>query len=150
MCRIVGYLSDEPEWIDSAFVRQYQAHNLGRVGGDTFLTEVLPLPKLDVNAWPYEALWATKREYEDSTRPARVEMLRDLWTDYQSEYMVCYGKTNWDHYRSIFPHRTFVEHIPGESQISVEQGSTIILMLHFSPWGFTNAALRRMLEALPD
>ena len=70
ICYVMGRLKGASDWDDyCTFAKRYQVERLGRRSGETFLTEVLPLPKPTVNAWPYGSLWPTKRAYEEEVRP---------------------------------------------------------------------------------
>jgi hypothetical protein len=68
MSKIVLNLSGEPDWSDPSKSRDYQFTKLGRENGETLLTEVLPLPALNSNSWPYMSVFATRAEYESKTR----------------------------------------------------------------------------------
>jgi hypothetical protein len=146
--RIVGGLSGEPEWMSSSFVRDYQARKLGRRSGDTFLTEVLPLPKRSVGDWPYESLWKQKKDYEAAVRPERMTMLSGLHQRYGPQFTFCYGKSNWAYYRQIFPAVEFKPLVDGHLELGQVGDSNIVLMQHFSAWGFTNKAIALIVESL--
>lgn len=107
MCKIVLRLGGVADWSDTNEIRTYQAQRLGRLDGETFLTEVLPLPARGTAHWPSGSPIHSRGEYETVVRPRRIAMLRDLYAQHQPRYVFCYGKANWDHHRGIFPDVTF-------------------------------------------
>ena len=139
MCRIVGRLTGVCNWRDTEYVRDYQEKYLGRRDGNTFLTEVLPLPKRSTGSWPYDALWPTKDEYERSVLGDRIDMLRELRRHHTPRYTFCYGKGFWDHHKHIFKERRFRPLIENDAEISVENASVVVLTRFFEPTyqGFT-------------
>jgi len=134
MCRIVGRLRGNAQWSDKEVVREYQFHHLGRRGDESFLTEILPLPKPNTGAWPYEYLYPTRQAYEDAVRPDRIEGLRELFADHKPKYVFCYGKTNWKHYKSVFRDAEFAPILDGAAEIATLGNSTVVLTNFFSPW----------------
>ena len=132
MCKVVGRLSGRP-WRDTDFVRCYQSTRLGRKDDETFLTEMLPLPKKDMWDWPFGFLYPTRQDYEDAVRPDRIEALRELFTGHEPEYVFCYGKTNWKHYISVFREAEFTPILDGAAQIATVSKSTIVLTAFFTP-----------------
>lgn len=86
-------------------VREYQATKLGRVGGDTLLGELMPLPKSKLKAWPYEVFCgdvpylATKDAYGEAITPRRIELWQELIAEHHPETVVLYGRnqrTSWE------------------------------------------------------
>ena len=69
MSKLVMALSGTPEWEETSKAREYQAQKLGRDDGETFLTELMPLPCPNINDWPYPMLFATKADYIAEVRP---------------------------------------------------------------------------------
>ena len=132
MCRVVGRLSGKP-WRDTGFVRCYQSTHLGRKGGETFLTEILPLPKPNMGVWPYERLYPTRQAYEDAVLPKRVEALRELFDTHRPKYVFCYGKGFWPHHKKLFSEAEFTPILDGAAQIAMVGRSTIVLTAFFDP-----------------
>lgn len=83
MSRLALCLGDEPRWQDREVVRAYQRERLGRIGGETFLTEVLPLPSPSTGVWPYEALFPTREAYATAVLPERLRQLRELFVEHR-------------------------------------------------------------------
>ena len=132
MCRVIGRLSGKP-WRDTDFVREYQSTRLGRRDGETFLTELLPLPKKNIGDWPFGFLYPTRQDYEDAVRPDRIEGLRELFADHKPKYVFCYGKANWKHYKSVFRDAEFTPILDGAAQIATVGKSTIALTAFLDP-----------------
>lgn len=151
MCKIVGRISGAPDWNENSFVRKYQSEQLGRREGETFLTEVLPLPKRRAHEWPYESLWPTREQYEEEIRPERLQMLRSLYEQWKPALTFCYGIANWrnnPYYQQIFAGRRFSSLVQGESLISVNLDSTVVMMRHFGDWHFTTDRFETLLDTL--
>ena len=133
MCRIVGRLRGQADWAETETVRCYQSQHLGRLGGETFLTEVLPLPKKSTADWPYATLYATKEKYEAAVLPKRTSMLRRMFDDHKPAYVFCYGKGFWAQHKKIFEGATFEPILEGEAEMATFDGSTITLTRFFDP-----------------
>jgi hypothetical protein len=89
MCRIVARVNGDTQWRDVGRVKDYLAAHLGGLDGDTFLTEVLPLPKRSVNNWPYENLWPARDNYVEDVLGGRIELLRNLHQKSSPTYTFC-------------------------------------------------------------
>ena len=76
MSKLTTALQGTPGWQKTSSAREYQATRLGRADGDTFLTELMPLPCPSVGAWPYPSIFPTRDEYNAAVRPGRVSWLR--------------------------------------------------------------------------
>lgn len=139
MCRIVGHLAGDKQWHEVSHVREYQALRLGRLDGETFLTEVLPLPKPGRSSWPFGELWDTEDAYVEAVLGDRLEMLSQLHSESKPRYTFCYGKGFWDHHKAIFWDREFRPLIEDDAEISVAGKSVIVLTRFFDPsyQGFT-------------
>ncbi len=136
MCHILGKLSGEPAWSDTShggFVRTYQSTRLGRCNGETFLTEVLPLPKKNTKDWPYESLFLTRQAYEAAVLPLRLNELRDLFDKHCPKYVFCYGKGFWPHHKELFSDAEFAPILDGAAQIATLGPTTITLTKFFDP-----------------
>ncbi len=139
MCRIVRNISGDRDWCDVEAVRDYQERDLGRFTGETFLTEILPLPKPDINAWPYGAHWPSNDVYWKAIIPERVSYLRELYSQNKLKYTFCYGKEFWPHHKSIFRDLRFETLISDDVEYSVSGDSVVVLTRFFDPsyQGFT-------------
>ncbi len=79
MSKLVLRLSGSSAWEDLEAVRRYQAERLGRLDGDTFLTELLPLPARNLDDWPYTAYFYSRADYVSRVLPERLGTLRALF-----------------------------------------------------------------------
>jgi hypothetical protein len=96
MCYIMLRLEDQEPTRENT--RTYQAEKLGRFGGNTLLTELMPIPKPKVKRWDYEELipqFASREEYYRVVKPRRIRNLRALLTEHRPKVVVCYGKAFW-------------------------------------------------------
>ena len=152
MCRIVARVAGDPEWRSIVRVKKYLEQHLGRLDGETFLTEVLPLPKRSVNNWPYEHLWATKDDYVEAVIEGRIELLRKLHQESSPTYTFCYGKDYWPHHKQIFPDLKFETLIDGDVEIGVRDGSVVVLTRFFDPsyQGFTIDFIDTLISAVEE
>ncbi len=98
MSRIALRLSGSVSWNAREDATSYQMQRLGRREGETFLTELLPLPARDTASWPYDAIYPTRAAYRAAVLPQRVEILGNLIEAHTPETVFCYGKTNWPAY----------------------------------------------------
>ena len=136
MCQIIGKLSGKAGWCNTGhdgFVRAYQSQRLGRRDGETFLTEILPLPKKNISDWPYSSLFATRQAYERAVLRRRIASLRALFGKHKPEYVFCYGKGFWPHHKQIFPEAAFTPILGGEAHIATLGRTTITLTKFFDP-----------------
>jgi len=139
MSKLVLRLTGSADWNDVGAV-QYQADRLGRLDGDTFLTEVLPLPARNVHDWPspYVARFSTRDDYEKEVLPARLSRLRRLFEKHRPECVFCYGKSYWKHYREVFAAAIFEPAASGRIEIARFAGSTIVLTPFLVPYRMSN------------
>lgn len=96
-------------------LQDYQANHLGRVGDQTMLTELLPLPAPDTKTWPYARLlpqFPSRKVYKHMVRPPRLRLLSGLIKKYEPAMVVCYGKGAWKHFKAIFPEMEWQDEEP--------------------------------------
>jgi hypothetical protein len=143
MSKIVLRLRGEEKWSETDQLRRYQAERLGRRGGETFLTELLPLPARSAQDWPYSVLWLTRAEYEREVRPKRIQVLRELHERHTPRYVFCYGKANWEHYQKIFP-GDFEPVADGQAMLAQCRSSTVVLAPFFIYYAMTTELIDRI------
>jgi hypothetical protein len=88
MSKLVLRLEHDSVWADPSRTLEYQAERLGWEGGDTFLMELLPLPALNLQHWPYETLFPNRAAYVAAVLPQRRQRLRALFADHTPTYVV--------------------------------------------------------------
>lgn len=140
MSKLVMALNGEPDWQETARARDYQANKLGRADGDTFLTELMPLPARSIGVWPYDTIYPSRKEYDADVRPKRIEWLRFEVSEFQPNWIICYGKSNWPHYEEIFRGVQFSPEL-NEKIKAGQNGHSTILLLPFFSYYFVSAAL---------
>ena len=131
MSQIVLNLSGQASWFDRKIRRAYQTQKLGRHGGETFLAELLPIPKRHVANWPHWMPFASREEYEKQLLPRRIKMLRETFRRSSPAYVFCYGKGYWHHYKGIFPEAAFTPSLKGTVEITRLGRTTIVLTPFF-------------------
>jgi hypothetical protein len=91
-----GLVDPSPDWRDRELALVYIRERLGAADGETFLAEILPLPKRSAASWPsiYAPWFATREEYEKTVRPTRIEMLRSAIREHAPRFIWAYGKQN--------------------------------------------------------
>ena len=81
---------------DTEAVRSYQQFKLGRIGDETCLLELMPLPSPDAGKWYYRA-WTfmselrTRRRYMERYAPIRARRLRQLIEEHRPPVVVFYS-----------------------------------------------------------
>ena len=148
MIKMILRLSGDSEWSDRERIRRYQADQFGRVDGQGFLTEILPLPALSTGHWPYAWLYADRDAYSQAILPGRLAMLRDLVDTHQPQYVVCYGKTYWRYHKQLFPGTDFGPVADGKAEIGTSGTTTVALMPFFSPYWINNDLLDAVATAM--
>ena len=91
-------------------IRNYQAEQLGRFGGNTLLYELMPLPKPSIGDWDYEKLipqFSSRTDYYEKVKPMRKELLSNLYLEYSPKAVIAYGKNFWQDYQELFPNVNF-------------------------------------------
>jgi hypothetical protein len=128
--------------------RRYRALRLGRHDGDTLLSELLPYPHPKASDWLYARFgrYETRESYTSAMLPQRKRLLLGVLSDAPRDLVVCYGKTDWEHFESLFPEASWRHDAP--FRIGLLDSTRIVLTEHFSGRGFnTNDQLRRLAEA---
>lgn len=114
-------------------IRTYQAEKLGRFGGNTLLTELMPIPKPKVKRWDYVELmhqFASREEYYRTVKPRRIHYLQALIKEHRPKVAVSYGKAFWSDYRQLFEGSVF--ELEGLFQTAVLDDTLAILTGHFA------------------
>ena len=130
MSMLVLAMQGTSGWRDTTEAQEYQATKLGRDDGDTFLTELMPLPCRNIKDWPYEMLFPTKADYIARIRPGRIQWLRSEISTFQPRLVICYGKGNWRYYEDIFSDVEFKTELDAKIRVGV-RGPSLILLLNF-------------------
>ena len=145
--KLVMAMQGVADWQETFSGREYQAHRLGRSDGETFLTELMPLPCKDINDWPYETLFSTKAEYIAMIRPQRIRWLREEISTAKPRFVICYGKGNWLQHKEIFKDVEFMPELQGKIRVG-ERGQSTILLLPFLSYRLVTAELINQIAEL--
>lgn len=114
-------------------IRTYQAEKLGRYGGNTLLTELMPIPKPKVRRWDYDELipqFDSREDYYQTVKPRRIEYLRGLVEKHRPKVVIGYGKGFWSDYRQLFAGHDFSDE--DGFQTAVADETLVILTAHFT------------------
>lgn len=130
MSMVMLAMNDAPGWREFPKAQEYQETKLGRYDGETFLTDLMPLPCKNLKDWPYPDLFPTKAEYIEKIRPTRVRLLNERLSEVEPRIVFCYGKGNWRFYEEIFSGVNFKFALDARIKIG-ERGASKILLLNF-------------------
>ncbi|MEO8458535.1 MAG: hypothetical protein ABI559_12080 [Chloroflexota bacterium] len=149
MMRIVLRLESDPNWKDPERIRRYQRDHLGKLTGDIFLTELLPLPKESDLAWPAFWPFANWDHYAEKVMPIRIRILTDLLEANNPQYVFCYGKGYWPHFKKLFPGMDFSRSPDNRFEIGHTEITTVVLTPFFS-WraGMTTSRVDSLVASL--
>lgn len=113
-------------------IRNYQADYLGRYQGNTFLCELMPIPKPKMSDWDYDRLlpqFKSSQDYYEKIKPRRIKYLRDLIKVHKPKIVICYGKKYWQDYKELFPFLSFIT--IGQFLIANNENQLVLLTDHF-------------------
>ena len=91
-------------------IRNYQSQHLGRFGDETFLLELMPIPKPNVSAWGYEGFLPQFDDIDDYYKkilPQRIKIIKKLVDQFSPKVVIGYGKSYWNNYQRLFKGRKF-------------------------------------------
>ena len=131
MCHIMLSLAGVP--YDVSTLRTYQANHLGSFGGDTLVTELMPVAKSNIRDWPYGKLipmFRDRNHYYEEVLPARLLRFTDLVSTYQPRLIVAYGRSYWKHYELIVGPIEFQD--SGRFRYGKNGQTAIVLTDHFT------------------
>jgi hypothetical protein len=114
-------------------IRDYQAEKLGRFGGTTLLTELMPIPKPKLSGWEYEEFipqFSSREEYYRLVKPRRVRYLRRLIDQYKPRVVIGYGKGFWAEYKALFEGFRFLTN--DQFEVAFDGTTLVILTGHFT------------------
>ncbi len=116
MLRLEGMTVEKIKANKSQLIREYQNNYLGTKDekGKTLLTELYPIPCQDFNTWgtkgkTYHKIipqYKSKKEYLKTVLPRRKKIFDELIKseEFSATIIICYGKTNWNHFKEFFKH----------------------------------------------
>jgi hypothetical protein len=121
----------------------YMQERLGRPGGETFMTELFPLPtkEHDEKLWPFNAPYISRKSYEVAVREPRENLIHNLWARHSPAYVFCYGKGDWEAFERLYPgtYATFPFYNQDDPtklthavKVARVAGSLAVLTYHFS------------------
>ncbi|MDP6226720.1 MAG: hypothetical protein QF714_03305 [Dehalococcoidia bacterium] len=146
MSKLVMAMQGTCGWQETSSAREYQANMRGRADGDTFLTELMPLPSPSTAVWPYESIFPTRDEYYAAVRPGRIERLRSEFLAFHPCFVICYGKGNWNHYEKIFCDVEFRPKLNEKIRVGRRGRSTILLLPFLFYYHVTPVLIKRLID----
>lgn len=90
----LGLLHPAYDWKDTATTRFYKSEHLGRSNGETFLTELFPLPARSSKTTPYLEKYRKREDYERQVLPIRIQWLKSALKRYKPRYVIVYGASS--------------------------------------------------------
>lgn len=137
-------------------VRAYQANQLGRSSGESMLMELMPIPKPSLkHSATYDGLLPqyADGEYCDGVRRRRIRVLQQLLERHRPRVVVCYGKSYWEHFESLFPCARFqsfaADETTPEFQLAARDGQAVLLAHHLVAKTM-NGKMSRLAARVPD
>lgn len=128
----------------------YQGMCLGRIPGETLLTELLPYPRRKTGAaWPtqYHSRFKTFEDYENALVQPRIDLLRSAIYAKPRKLIACYGKGYWPKFAELVN----VKKWHGDDKFRYgndeDTGAGVVLSWHYRLSLFnTNEQLRRFFD----
>tara|TARA_B100000315_G_scaffold233353_1_gene246406 strand:- start:4412 stop:5110 length:699 start_codon:yes stop_codon:yes gene_type:complete len=133
MSTLIMAMGNSPKWQEKSSAIEYQATKLGRADGETFLTELMPLPCPGIKVWPYPLIFPSKKDYYAAVRPCRIKWLRSAISECKPPLVICYGKGNWRHHKEIFCDVNFRPELNGKICVGEREHNIILLIPFLSP-----------------
>jgi hypothetical protein len=133
MCRVM-LARDKRDYTSLNAAKDYQAASLGRLRGETLLTELFPLPAPSTREkdWPYRATFpefADRKDYEEMVLDRRIATLTKHFEEHSPDLVICYGKRRWREFKMLFPKAVWSSgEVFAESKIKTTR---VILTPHF-------------------
>jgi hypothetical protein len=139
MARVL--LASRGEVVTTDAVRAYQRDQLGRWGGASCITELLPLPSPGVNDWLYAnnsaiPYLATRLQYRRELVAPRTAALQRRIDEHQPIAVVCLGRT-YDPYWAELAGAPLTETADGYATVT-RNGVTLVAARHPVARGVTN------------
>lgn len=144
MSKLILAINGADNWQQTDSAREYQATKLGRSDGETFLTELMPLPAKSTGVWPYPLIYPTRDEYYADIRPGRIKWLRSKISAAEPRFVICYGKGNWRYYKEIFSGVEFRPKLNEKIRVGRQEPSTILLLPFFSYYFVTTELIKQI------
>jgi len=136
MSKLIMAMQGTLGWQETLRAKEYHANKLGRIGGESFLAEVMPFPcQKIVGYWPYPLIYPTKEDYIANVRPGRIKWLRSEISVFKPPFVICYGRENWPVHQEIFNDVVFKPELNGQILVG-QRGPSTILLLHFLSYYF--------------
>jgi hypothetical protein len=89
-----AFLYNARDWDDNNQAKVYIDTQLGRMNGQTFLTDLFAVPTPPKGMWPYKGQWEDRNIYLKSIRHLRQQRLISLIRLHQPKIVMAYGLEN--------------------------------------------------------
>ena len=126
-------------------VKEYQRSEFGRVGKETLIAELLPLPSRSVGDWIYGDICdlpylKTREAYRTELRPKRVELLGRLIDRHEPHAVVMVGWSYSEEWKAITKAPLEERDTPHPGILVGSRGKTqFVVCRHPTAFGVTNA-----------
>jgi hypothetical protein len=149
MAKLLRGLNGASDWQDVPKAKAYIRSQLGRKDGETFLTELLPLPSPSLGHWFYASLFTSQASYHRELIPVRQQRLRTLITQYQPRIVFAYGAKYRQYYRGIFGDDGWQPVDERESIVWKQaNGTTFVILPFFGVGAISTAAVQQVIDRL--
>ncbi len=97
------------DYQNKAAIKDYVRHKLGRENGETFLTEISPIPRARLN----DKRWIADLDHSDTVVQVlikrRLEELKDLLATNRPDLVVCYGWKGKQEFQDLLSEDDWIE-----------------------------------------
>ena len=103
MAKIVRAMQGYTDWQSVERAKDYVCERLGHSDGETFLPDLMPLPKPSAGHWGelYQTWYPNLKTYYATVLPQRQQLFRQLLERHRPRHLVCYGRGNYSHYKEL-------------------------------------------------
>jgi hypothetical protein len=147
-------LAAERRVTDSETARVYQGTELGRVGSNNCILELMPLPSQSVGHWIYGEHSALpqlrdRQTYLEQIAPSRVQHLRERIKAHRPKAVIFYSRKYQPWWEQIAGARFEAEVEPG-LQLSKTSDTLFVMTRHPVHWGVTTEYFVKAGTAIAD
>ena len=146
MSKLIMAMQRVSGWEEAPMARESQANELGQADGESFLTELMPLPARSIGEWLYPLIFPTRDQYNAEVRLRRIMWLRTEITKFHPSLVICYGKGNWLYYRNIFSDVKFSGELDKKICVGHREQSTFLLLPFLSYDLFSTSLITRIAD----
>jgi len=139
------------DWDSRSHYTRYKEQLLARLDGETFLTELYPLPSKNhkLESWPYVGSYVDRVKYEKEILPTRRDLINRVMVGRTPEIVFCYGlgarkgnkESGWDDFQTLFEGEYDRKTLHKDDRykkhsfkITRIDQTIVVLMMHLASW----------------